>query len=273
MLPKWFYRRKRMASKHKLTAATLVGLCWVWGFLWSPLILWAQAGQQSPGAQLTLLESNQQTVRVALTVDGFAIEQLSLEGVPYQRIVIPNTEQTLIPGAPQVPSRGVLLGVPTAEGVALQVIRADYELLVGYQLYPAPQLLSATAEFNSLPGGALVEHVAPDRQRYTTDAFYPSTVAELGEVGFLSCKFSFTQCNTTPCAANSGFTVRLWYRLPGMSLSYSQPVKASVNSARPMKRCSGRLYSIMPRDNGLRPLLRLWTALFNRENLINRHLR
>ena len=61
----------------------------------------ATAADPPPDAQLTVIESNEQTIVLELTVTGFAIEQLEQESRTYARVDIAGLQQTTQPGAPQ----------------------------------------------------------------------------------------------------------------------------------------------------------------------------
>ena len=106
--------------------------------LGSRMISPATAQTPSDDERLKLLSSGAQEIVLELTVPDFQIETVDHQGQTYQRFVIPKAAQTSNPGDPQVPVRGTFLGVPSIEGVSVEVVGADYETLSGYRLYPAP---------------------------------------------------------------------------------------------------------------------------------------
>ena len=145
----------------------------------------AAADDQQPGSQLTVIRSTPGSIVVALTVERYEIETLSHDGAQYQRVLIPDTAQTAVPGAPQAPTRGALLGLPATEGVALRVLEADCETLSPYRLYPAPQPEAESDGLDAWGAGQVVEHFAPDGGIYSADSFWPGALAELTETGYL----------------------------------------------------------------------------------------
>ncbi|MCC6454681.1 MAG: hypothetical protein IT328_07040 [Caldilineaceae bacterium] len=137
----------------------------------------------SSAAQLTILASNEQSLLVEWKLGRFDVESITQEGGTYQRLQIPHMQLTSTPGAPQVPTLGTLLGLPTTAGVKIESIEADYETLSGYRLYPAPRLSLRGDDLSSMAGGEVIESFALDSGLYATDAFYPGEIVQLGDVG------------------------------------------------------------------------------------------
>lgn len=144
----------------------------------------AAADEPAPGVQVAVLATTEQQITVQATIEGYTVEPVIEEGETLQRIVIPGTQQTTLPGAPQLPSHGVLLGVPTTAGVTVQVLEAHFTTRTAVHLAAAPPLPLDTAGFDDR-----LNDPPPDAGQMTaintTDAFYPGPLAELGEVGNL----------------------------------------------------------------------------------------
>jgi len=141
--------------------------------------------QAPAGSHLQLLSSDSQAVVLELTVDDFQVETVEHAGQTYHRLTIPDTTQTATPGEPQVPTRGTLLGLPSTQGVSVQVLDADYETQNGYRLYPAPGLEVIGANVDELPAEGARQTFVLNQERYATNAFYPSTPAEIAHTGHL----------------------------------------------------------------------------------------
>jgi len=137
------------------------------------------------GGDLRVVSSEERGVVLELTVADFQVEAVEYEDQTYHRLSIPRMVQTDTPGEPQVPTRGTMLGIPSLEGVSVQVLEADYELLSGYRLPPGFQVEIAVASLDSLSGGDLRRTFAINRELYTTDAFYPGPLVEIGYTGYL----------------------------------------------------------------------------------------
>ena len=146
----------------------------------------SQAVAQSPsGAHLRVLESDERAIVLELTVGDFEIETVEAGGQTYHRVLIPGAVQTGAPGAPQVPARGALLGLPTAEGVSVRVLQADYETRRGYRLHPAPGR-PVPEDGAIVTAGEGVDPSFPlDEDVYATDAFYPGRPVEVDATGYV----------------------------------------------------------------------------------------
>lgn len=145
----------------------------------------AAAAPQPAGAHLTVVRSDLESIVVALTVAHYEIETLSHDGEPFQRVLIPDTSQTAVPGAPQVPTRGALLGLPTTLGASLRVLEADCETLSPYKLYPASQPVAESDALDDWGTGRMVEHFVLNDELYSADSFWPTAPAELTTTGNL----------------------------------------------------------------------------------------
>ena len=114
----------------------------------------------------------------------------------------------------------------------MNILASDVEVLTGYRLYPAHQLVATGEEFAGGAPGAVSEVFAFDTDRYTTDAFYPPTLAALGEVGYLRDQ-AVAQVLLYPVQYNPARSeLRIYHRLR-VELSWPTPVQAaSSDSAR-----------------------------------------
>jgi hypothetical protein len=141
--------------------------------------------QAPAGSDLKLLSSDDQAIVLELTVDDFQVETVEHAGQTYHRLIIPDTVQITTPGEPQVPTRGTLLGLPSTEGVSVQVLDASYETLSGYRLYPAPGLEIIGDNADDLLAGDVQQIFALNQDLYATDAFYPGTPVKIGHTGYI----------------------------------------------------------------------------------------
>ncbi len=155
-----------------------------WLLLGSGAVLLVMA-QAPAGSQLRLLATDEQSLVLELTIADFQIEMVEYAGQTYHRLLIAGLVQTGAPGDPQVPARGALLGLPTTEGVSVQVLEADYELLSGYHLYPAPGLQVTGDDLTDPLVGGVQPTFTLNRDRYAADAFYPGRPVEIGHTGYM----------------------------------------------------------------------------------------
>ncbi|MBV7333617.1 hypothetical protein KFU94_36365 [Chloroflexi bacterium TSY] len=143
------------------------------------------AAQTTSGSQLTLRQSDEKAIVVELRVDDFTLTQVKHDGQIYHRISIPGMVQSEKPGDPQVPTLGTLLGVPTTDGVSIELMDASYEVLEGIRLHPTPAMQPAEDTLDSLLAGDVQQVFTLNRVRYETDAFYPDTTVETSTNGLL----------------------------------------------------------------------------------------
>jgi hypothetical protein len=168
-----------MKIRHALTVIVTAFLIWGSG---STPVATAQALPEHP---LRVLSSDEQDIVLELTVADFQVETVEDEGQTFHRLIIPGMAQTDTPGAPQVPTRGALLGLPGLTDVSVQVLEASYETLRGYRLPPGPSIEIATDSLDALPSGDFQLTFAPNRELYGTDAVYPGQPVALGTTGYL----------------------------------------------------------------------------------------
>lgn len=135
--------------------------------------------------QLTASSSGDQSLTVSFNVFDFTVEPVHLDGQTLAVIHIPDTYQSADPGQPQVPVRGVWLGVPTVEAITVRMISVKSEMLSAIRLPIAPQL---TIEVNGLDvlDGAVVEETRSTREiSQTTNGWFPPTPVDVATVGYL----------------------------------------------------------------------------------------
>jgi len=188
---------------------------------------WVVVGQSPAGEPLRLLSSDGRGILLEWTTAGYQIERAGRAGEACQRVLIPGTAQTTAPGQPQVPVRGVLLGLPAAEGVSVQVVEAEVELLRPYRLCPAPALRVLGDDV----GAPLVEVSSSDPARYASDAFYPGQPVTIALSGYLRDQ-AVAQVHFYPLQYNPlRGEVRLYRRILAR-VTWTAPPSAATAGAR-----------------------------------------
>ncbi len=104
-----------------------------------------EAAAASPQSDINLLWSNEREIVLEFTLDGFDVEAIPYQGHVYHRLVVAGMAQSDVPGTLQVPTRGTLLGVPTLQGLSIQVLESDYQILTDDCLFPVPETGSLVA--------------------------------------------------------------------------------------------------------------------------------
>lgn len=149
----------------------------------------------------------------------------------YHRLSLPDTVISQPPGAPEVPTRGFLLGLPTTEGVTLDIVSAEYKTLTGYQLAPAPRTESTALTPDALTADSLRQTRLTDPSIYQRHAFYPAEAAELGALGSLRGQ-AVAQVNVAPVQYNPRTNELRHYSRIVIRLSWPAERLSQPNSAR-----------------------------------------
>lgn len=229
--------RQPGAGRRVLAATLLLTSTLAAGFGLTPSLTPARAAS-APG--LRVLASEPGEILVELTVGDYALEPVSAGGERYVRLTLPDTQLTNAPGAPQVPVRAALLGVPTLAGLSVSVVASEAEALEGLRLYPAPALVAApeSAFESDLPAAPPVEVYAPDAAIYNADQNYPGQPVELGESGLLrdqavaQVRFYPVQYNPVTGAATlyRRLVARLTWDAGQVSAAVARPESAAVQA-------------------------------------------
>lgn len=127
------------------------------------------------------LSSDERGILLEWTSAAFEVETVERGGRPCQCLIVPGTVPRAVPGAPLVPVRGALLGVPPAAlaeaNLSVEILELETERLRLGQLCPAPTL--------RLESGSVVERHLVDPRFYGRDALYPRRPVEIGTTGYL----------------------------------------------------------------------------------------
>lgn len=122
---------------------------------------------------------------LSLRTPAFEIITRQDEIGPCQEIQVEGFSQSGQPGAPALPTKGGLLGLPLDTEVMLQVQPAQAVLLPGrFRLCPVSQPLVQFDPFTGMMNYNGEER-SPAAQYYATDRFLPEQIARLGEIGFI----------------------------------------------------------------------------------------
>jgi len=144
----------------------------------------SNSGTSPDGEDLQLIKSDAEGVIVELRTPSFQIEESSVNGTLYYLVNAPGCGQTDDVGQPQLPVRGTLLGIPASAEYSLRVIEVEQETVPGrYNVYPAPQPV-LERDGDGTPTELSYEF-ARDEAIYSSNAFYPASVAEVGSSGFI----------------------------------------------------------------------------------------
>jgi len=151
---------------------------------------------------LCLLRSDESGVVIELLTPEYAISRQDL--FPYgtfHHLTAPGLELTAMPGQPEVPFAGVVLGVPPDAQVEVNVLLDESVPLPGYfRLVPAPR-----------PGSIEEDLREPDPVVYASDSWYPARPAHLADDAWLRDQ-RLVRLELFPFQYNAARGMLLWHR-------------------------------------------------------------
>jgi hypothetical protein len=179
---------------------------------------------------LRLIKSDTESVIVELQMSSYEVEETTVNGTTYHIVRTPGCGQTDDVGRPQLPVRGVLLGIPTTAEYTLRVIEVEEEVVSEREsIYPVPRPVLET-DSEGDPGRIRYEF-AVDEAVYSSDALYPADVAELGSSGFIRdqrvVQIRFFPFRYNPVDGELRRATRIRVEL-AFSYPHGQPVLASA---------------------------------------------
>lgn len=171
----WLYRKR----------FSLFALLLMSSLLWCLLGLHTVRAMMPASNRPTLIEANREAAVVELVFNEYTIETIAQGERHFHRVMIPDSEQSETPGAPQVPFFRALLGLASTENVTVQLLDAEYEEITGYDLYPAPQLVLEQDSHTNDTTGQMEEHFYLDPAHYHSDSFFPRQAVALGAIDYI----------------------------------------------------------------------------------------
>jgi hypothetical protein len=135
-----------------------------------------------------ILQSDAKGIVLELQVPAYTFRIVEVDGHSYQRLSVEGYGLSSAPGEPELPQRGLLLGIPSHAEASLKVLGVETTIAGGFDVYPVPQRSIEPLD----PGRVALDQTPKFQVRfvrnqsiYTTNAFFPSTVAEIGDSGYL----------------------------------------------------------------------------------------
>ncbi len=132
-------------------------------------------------ATLTLISSGSQGVVFELSTPVYALQPGYDEQQPYQLLSVPGLDQSTGVGKPQLPLKGVLIGVPVDADFTLNILEDEKEILPGeFNIQPVATQGPMVDEFQ--PGDILF---TPDETIYQSVHPYPENLANMGDPAWI----------------------------------------------------------------------------------------
>ncbi len=181
----------------------------------------AAAAQALPDpAPFQVLASDLARVRIEIQAPPPLVEAASGTSADYDTVHVPGFGVDRQPGAPQLPVKGFMVGVPPGAEVELRILELSQTVLPGvhrvalaptWQLPPTPPDLWETDILGS--GVSLTQAGVEDTAIYQPDALYPAAPVQLTEIGYIRhqrvAHLAFYPVQTNPASGELVYNSRL----------------------------------------------------------------
>ncbi|MDI6696451.1 MAG: C25 family cysteine peptidase [Anaerolineales bacterium] len=138
----------------------------------------------SSAADALHIEENEYGLTFELVTPNYTLRDRQLPNSVCQELNVEGFAPQAIPGWPNLPTRGVLIGIPPDSQPRLTILETEtVDLPEKVNLCPVPQLLTEQDESGEIQDAG--EKIAPDPAVYASHSFLPADPAELVILGFL----------------------------------------------------------------------------------------
>jgi hypothetical protein len=154
-------------------------------FSFVALVLFAQASvaHAAAPAQMRVLQSDTTRVVLELYVSGYDTIARRVGNTNYTFLSVPDLDYTLETGKPQLPSKGMPIGIPQGAQPSLTITADDVERVT----LPNPILPVPTDQIQQSPDQALPVRTGSayitDAGTYSANQVYPATIARVASTG------------------------------------------------------------------------------------------
>ena len=193
------------------------------------LIPGAASAQVTSG--LYLIKSDEESVVLELYTPAYQVEEKTVDGMAYHLLSIKGYGETSKSGKPQLPIKGVMLGVPPDAELEVHVLESYSSVAAErYNVCPVPQVviqgslhsLESLQEPFGLSSSSIEYVFAKDEGVYSTDAFYPTDLVEVASSGYLRDQ-RYVQVLVRPVQYNPVTGELKHHRYIKLQVSFSYP--------------------------------------------------
>jgi len=141
----------------------------------------ASVGGGNTEANLTLISSDATRVIFELSTPGYEILPGDDDQQDFQLVTVPGLDQISEPGKPQLPVKGLMIGVPAEAEISISILEDEKELLEGeFNIQPVGQSEGLIDDFQ--PGPIMY---LPDAAVYQNTSLYPKNVTVMGDPAWI----------------------------------------------------------------------------------------
>lgn len=176
--------------------------------------------------EIQLTESSADRIIVDVNVANYVLAERVVDGTAYDVVSIPGWGLTAEAGAPQLPVRRVLLGIPPGAELKLKVLDAAVRDAGGYRILPAPETILVSDPFEHLESW----RTAPQFEKRTVEAEsvygldipYPGVIARVSDEGSIRSQ-RVAAIDLYPVQYSPGLQQIRFYSRFRVELSFSYP--------------------------------------------------
>ena len=181
--------------------ATAVLMIWA---IWPKSL--ANAADIALEKRVWVKNSSASDVELALSLSDWSIDTVVQDGQSWSKVSLPSMVDSAQPGAPQLPMTGALVGVPTHEGLQVDVISAEIITIpLDHPMLPAPTAETTpfppigpdTVELGLNSADQAAELIVADAAIYAGHSVWPPDIVRIAETGYLRDQ-PFAQIAFTP---------------------------------------------------------------------------
>ncbi len=178
---KWFLVRLYTWARRPLSIGCLAA-----AVLMLVLSTVSVAGSQ-PEAGVRLLAADSDGVTLEVLVPNYqSITLTGADGQSYVQLSIPGYISVGLPGQPALPQRSVLIAVPPAAKLSLDIeVLAEQHTHLSWPVYPAPALVADPSTDDPALATGVREVFVRDERSYLASGAVPETLAVLEEAGYM----------------------------------------------------------------------------------------
>ncbi|MBI5033887.1 MAG: hypothetical protein HZB51_25490 [Chloroflexi bacterium] len=202
-----------------ITASTTAGL--IAFFL---MLLSAPSSAETIPSSVRLIKSDVNSVVIELTTPTYALGRQSINELQYDTLSTPGMESNSdVPGNPQLPMRGVLIGVPQGAEITVRVLTQDaVEIPQRLKLLPIPSPRVDRPSFDTKSYAYAGGDHMPNPQAYAQNKFEPVAPVRLGTAGFLRSQ-RFAQIEFFPFQYNAAQQRVRWIKRLTIEVQFAFP--------------------------------------------------
>jgi len=130
-------------------------------------------------AEIKLLNSSENEIIFSISEINFKFDYVTISDKNYKKIIIPGELSIGNPGEPELPVISRQFGVPYNKIASVEVIETDFFTVENEDISPAPEIEG----FDNI--GEFKYNYSFDKQVYSSDRYFPETIAEITDEGFI----------------------------------------------------------------------------------------